>query len=227
MTVGYMTKLIVCIFFEENSDKELQAEYDRTQPAATPFLLNLLTVCAALCPLLGLTPHYTLENIARFAQGFFAGEGPEETIRYFSLGNLKGGAISIVIGAVLYFGFVRTLVRRREDGKVVYRNPWPRVLSLEDSFYRPLLMVWLPFIGAVCARLAASIFEWLTLLANKVLFFRFDPIVTPPEDEKFANYDPHPQGRRGNFGTLNFGLTLFGLGYMTVMIYLLVRQFIL
>ena len=44
--------------------------------------------------------------------------------------------------------------------------------------------------------------------------------------EKFANYDPKPQGRRGNTGTLAFGLTLFGIGYMVVMIYLLLRQFV-
>ena len=116
------------------------------------------------------------------------------------------------------------MVRRRDS---TYRNPWPKVLSLEDSFYRPLLMVWLPFLGAVCARLAASLFEWLTKLVNKLLFFRFNPIVTPPENHRFANYDPHPKGRRGNLGTLNFGLTLFGLGYVAVMLYLLVRNVVL
>lgn len=224
MTVGYMLKLILCLFVERNADEEVQKAYDATKPAASPLLMGLLTFCAALCPLLGLTPHQTLETVAKYAQDFFDTEGVEETLHYFSLTNLKGGAISIAIGLLLYFGFVRTLVRRKQEGRVCYRNPWPAVLSLEDSFYRPLIAVWLPFFGTVCARFLASLFSWLTALANRILFFRFDPIVRPPEAPRFAHYDPHPQGRRGSFGTLNFGLVLFALGYMAIMIYLLVRN---
>ena len=220
MTVGYMTKLLVCLFAERDEKHEAQSL------KASPAVQGILAACAVLLPILGLTPHLTMEGIARFAQDFLRSEGPEETVHYFSLGNLKGAAISIAIGAVLYFGFVRTAVRRKEGAAVAYRNPWPAALDLENGLYRPLLMVWLPFAGAVAARFAASLFEWLTALVNKVLFFRFDPIVHPKEDEKFANYDPKPQGRRGNTGTLAFGLTLFGIGYMVVMIYLLLRQFV-
>lgn len=221
MTVGYMTKLIICLFFERNRDEAVQRQYDETKLAATPFLLWLLTGCAALCPLLGTLPHLCMDPIARFAQDFFPTEGLAEAVSYFSLTNLKGGAISIAIGLALYLLFVRHCVRRREGD---YRSPWPTALSLEDGCYRPVLMLWLPFVGAVCARLAASVFSWLIWLANRVLFFRFDPIVTPPENRRFARYDPHPPGRRGIYGTLNFGLTLFGLGYVTVMLYLLVRN---
>ena len=227
MTVAYMLKLFVCLFVERNGDDEVQERYDKTALQASPFLMNLLTLCALLCPLLGMTPHLTLERIAAFAQGFFPTSGMEEHVAYFSAGNLKGGAISLAMGAVLYLGFVRTLVRRYSLEGVRYTNPWPSVLSLEDSLYRPLLMVWLPFAGAVCARLIASVFEWLVLLANKLLFFRFDPIVKPPEDHRFANYDPHPQGRRGELGTFGFGLTLFALGYMAIMLFLLVCNVIL
>ena len=220
MTVGYMTKLLVCLFAERDEKHEAQSL------KASPAVQGILAACAVLLPILGLTPHLTMEGIARFAQDFLRSEGLEETVHYFSLGNLKGAVISIAIGAVLYFGFVRTAVRRKEGAAVTYRNPWPAALDLENGLYRPLLMVWLPFAGAVAARFAASLFEWLTALVNKVLFFRFDPIVHPKEDEKFANYDPKPQGRRGNTGTLAFGLTLFGIGYMVVMIYLLLRQFV-
>lgn len=226
MTVAYMTKILICLFAERNDRAEVQAEYDRAPVNASPLLMTVLTVCAAVCPVLGLTPHLTMEGIARYCQGFFQSAGVAETIQYFSLTNLKGAVISIVIGAALYFAFVRTLVRRRTAENVTYQNPWPAVLSLEEGLYRPLLMVWLPFLGAVCARFAASLFEWLVKGMNKLLFFRATPTVTPNEDEKFANYDPNPQGRRGNIGTLAFGLTLFGLGYMVMMIYLLVRLFL-
>ena len=223
MTVAYMTKLLVCLFWEKNESAAAQREFDRTPVNASPLVLTVLTVCALLCPVLGLTPHFTMEGIARFAQDFFSGEGPGEAVAYFSLTNLKGAAISLVIGAALYFAFVRTLVRRKTGMGVQYRNPWPAALSLEDGLYRPLLMVWLPFVGAVLARFGASIFSWLVAAGNRLLFFRASPTVTPAEDERFAKYDPDPQGRRGISGTLAFGLALFGLGYMAMMIYILVR----
>lgn len=226
MTVAYMSKLLVCLFVEQNRDAKVQERFERTAVNASPLVRTMLTVCAVVCPVLGLTPHLTMEGLARFAQDFFGSEGPAETVAYFSLTNLKGSVISIAFGAVLYFGFVRTLVRRKNGAKVSYRNPWPGALSLEEGLYRPLLMNWLPFVGAVCTRFLASLFEWLVKGLNKVLFFRFTPTVTPGEDERFANYDPNPKGRRGNTGTLAFGLTLFGLGYMAVMIYLLLRQFV-
>lgn len=226
MTVAYMSKLLVCLFVERNRDAKVQERFERTAVNASPLVRTVLTACAVVCPVLGLTPHLTMEGLARFAQDFFGSEGPAETVAYFSLTNLKGSVISIAFGAVLYFGFVRTLVRRRSGANVSYRNPWPRALSLEEGLYQPLLMSWLPFVGAVCTRFLASLFEWLVKGLNKVLFFRFTPTVTPGEDERFANYDPNPKGRRGNTGTLAFGLTLFGLGYMAVMIYLLLRQFV-
>lgn len=226
MTVAYMVKLFVCIFIEENQDPAVQKKYDETAVHASPLVMTVLTVCAALCPVLGLTPHITLEGIARFCQSFFASEGVAHAIAYFSWTNLKGGVISVAFGVLLYFGFIRVFVRRKTGERVLYKNPWPAALSLEDGLYRPILMVVLPFMGAVIARFAASIFEWLVKLCNKVLFFRYNSVVTPGEDERFAKYDPAPEGRRGNSGTLAFGLTLFALGYMLVIIYLLLVNFV-
>lgn len=226
MTVAYMAKLFVCIFVEKNHDPEVQKKYDQTPVHGSALLLSVLTVCASLCPVLGLTPHLTLESIAKFAQGFFGSEGMAETVRYFSFANLKGSLISVAFGVLIYFLFVRIFVRRKAGESVSYQNPWPAVLSLEDSLYRPVLLVALPFVGAVIARFGASLFEWLVKLCNRLLFFRAKPTVTPPEDEKFASYDPAPQGRRGNGGTLAHGLTLFALGYMLVMAYLLLSNFV-
>ena len=61
-------------------------------------------------------------------------------MHYLSAANLKGAGISIVIGAALYFGFVRKLLM--QGGK--YVNRWPEKLDLENLVYRPLLLNWLP-----------------------------------------------------------------------------------
>lgn len=223
MTVGYMTKLFVCIFVEKNRDAVVQARYDAMNNSyASGLWLILLDGCALLFPVLGMLPHLTQDKIAAFAQDFF-GNGVEETIHYFSLGNLKGACISIVIGAALYLIFVRGVVRTKEG----YVNRWPEALNLEEKVYVPLLFRVLPFIGALCARFAGSLFEWATALCNKVLFFHYDRIVHPAEDNYFAHYKSRDPGVRGYRGQIAYGLAFFGAGFVAVIVYLLVANFVL
>lgn len=222
MTVGYMTKLFLCIFVERNADAATQRGYDNLNGHYMSKLwLILLDGCALLFPVLGMSAPVTMERIAVYTQDFL-GSGVEETLHYFSLGNLKGGCISILIGAVLHFGFVRTVVRT----KTGYQNRWPAALDLEERIYVPLLFQVLPFVGALCARFAGSLFEWFTALCNKGLFFRYDPVVHPPEDDYFARYQAEDPGVRGYRGRIAYGLALFGTGFVAVICFLLVVNFL-
>lgn len=229
MTVAYMTKLFVCIFLEKNTNSNIQRKYDvLNHNYASRLWMLLLDGCAVLFPLLGLLPHFTMDRIAIYAQDFFVPDlgasGPEILeMAYFTPENLKGACISIAIGAVLYFGFVRTAVRTEEG----YQNRWPRALDLENRLYVPLLFTVLPFMGAMCARFAGSLFEWLTALCNKVLFFRYNPIVTPDEDHYFAHYKSKDPGVRGYRGQIAYGLALFGAGFVAVIGFLLIDNFLL
>ena len=64
----------------------------------------------------------------------------------FTLTNLKGGLISLAIGAAVYLLIVRKVLMRGGS----YVNLWPEKLDLEDLLYRPLLTSWLPgFFGAI------------------------------------------------------------------------------
>lgn len=223
MTVGYMTKLFVCIFIEKNTDSTIQEKYDSlNKNYASKLWLILLDACALLFPALGMLPHFTMDKIAAFTEDFF-GSGVEESIHYFSLTNLKGACISLAIGVVLYLLFVRTVVRTKEG----YRNRWPEALNLEQAVYQPLLFRALPFVGAFFARFLGSLFEWFTALCNKVLFFHYDPIVTPQEDTYFAHYQEKVKGVRGYRGELAYGLALFGAGFVVVIAFLLVANFLL
>ena len=73
-------------------------------------------------------------------------------VDYFTWANLKGSVISIIIGAVLYFGVIRVLLmKKQEDGSSIYVNRWWKYLDLEDYFYRPVLLKFLPTVcAAVC-----------------------------------------------------------------------------
>ncbi len=50
-------------------------------------------------------------------------------------------------------------MQRDENGKRIYIDAWPKPLNIENKIYRPLLLIWLPFIGAFFARLIGSVTE--------------------------------------------------------------------
>ena len=94
--------------------------------------------------------------------------GREEILEFaaFTLENLKGGFISLGIGALLYIVVVRRVLMR--DGS--YVNLWPAGLDLEDMLYRPLLTKWLPDIGGAVARVFGENLI-LTPVCRCIVFF--------------------------------------------------------
>ncbi len=152
MTVCYMTKLFVCVFIEENADKALQKKYDDGRGYVTPLSAAVLSISAMVMPVFGLFSGFTLNRLADSAGSFLHGAELEHDIHYFSFDNLKGGIISILIGAALYFLLVRKVfVRKNKDGSFSYPDLWPKKLDLLTLIYEPVLMVALPAaLGFVC-----------------------------------------------------------------------------
>jgi hydrogenase-4 component B len=223
MTAAYMTKLFVLLFVEKNRKRSIQDQYDGLNGHyASPLWTAVLCASAVLTFLLGALPYFTQNKIAGLAQDFFA-EPEALSVRYFSLGNLKGALISLTIGAVLYVVFVRGVVLTNKG----YRNPWPAAWDLEKAVYVPLLTKVLPFAGGLCARLAASIFEWCVALVNKVLFFNYDRYVHPEENNYFARYKSDDPGVRGFRAQIAYALALFSAGFVCIVVYLLLRNFVL
>ena len=55
------------------------------------------------------------------------------------MGNLKGALISLTVGALVYFGFIRKfLMGKNEKGERIYLDVLPRWMDLEDMVYRPV-----------------------------------------------------------------------------------------
>lgn len=223
MTAAYMVKLFVMLFIESNQNREIQLRYDSLNGRyASPLWVAVLDGSAILAFVLGALPHFTQDRIALLAQDYFCEPG-QLSVHYFSLGNLKGALISLSIGALLYVFFVRGVVLTNKG----YRNPWPAAWDLEKAVYVPVLTKLLPFLGALCARLAASVFEWCVALCNKLLFFRYDRLVHPEEDNYFARYKSDDPGVRGFRSQIAYALALFSGGFVCVMVYLLVRNFVI
>ena len=138
-TFAYMLKLFIAVFVERNRDEERQAAFDAS--AYSMDRLSTFAVCgsAAVMPLLGQPA--VMNRLGTFMTGaFLSGEAYLMEFRPFLPGNLKGGMISLGIGAAVYLLFVRRVLMR--DGS--YVDLWPEKLDLEEGMYRPLLTKFLP-----------------------------------------------------------------------------------
>ena len=236
LTVAYLLKLFVCIFVEKPSSL-VRAYGKHTRLSFLPSFV--LIVSGGVLPILGCLPHQTLEKAALLSQSFFFCGGIEHAIRYASPENLRGAAISLLIGCLIYFGLVRPLGIR--DGE--YRDLWPAWLDLEKKLYRPALtgcakllallvsavntaLNWclqtlLPFLGAFFARLFSSIPVWGIAFLRGLLYWGAAETIVLKEDETFAVYEKDITGTRGFRGTLAFGLFLFGMAMIFMFAYVL------
>ncbi len=226
LTAAYMTKLYVAVFVEK-PDKS----FEDHKPYMNRQSALVIGIPALLLPMMGLLPSGIMARAARLMESFMDPSLPwrdagEQPIRWFSLTNLRGAAISLAIGAAVYLLFVRQVLMRRDgNGRKVYVNLWPKWLDLETLLYRPILQNALPFCGALMCRVLDNLTDWLVSLLNHTLLRR-KPI-PPRRDEDYAPGDYVPHVHRSYTlqrisGSVSFSLLLFGLGFCAAMGYLIV-----
>ena len=214
LTVAYMCKLFVAVFVEENVNPEVQKAYDARKRYMKPVSAAGLVAAACLIPVFGMVPHGTMDVLADMAQGFLGVHHAGHPVHYFAWVNLKGGLISIGIGAVLYL----TVVRRwmMVDGS--YVNRWPAWLNLEEKLYRPLLLKILPgFFGRICGVLgrimdmAAKILPKVGALLAGILDILVDGMVVLLRKTVYRDSPDRGELEEGNALTHTVGQFLNGL----------------
>ena len=167
LTIAYMTKLYVAIFIEKNTDESVQAHFDTMRGKYMNKVgAFALTLSATLLPVMGLLPHVVMDGLADMGQNFMNTEQTGESISYFSLTNLKGAAISLVIGALVYLLVVRLWIIK--EGK--YVNRWYRYFDLENYFYRPVLLKILPFLFGVICRVLDSFVDAVVVFLRRTIY---------------------------------------------------------
>lgn len=175
LTVAYMTKLFWAIFVEQNEDAEKQKAFDENRKYMNGGSCFALGGSALVLFLWGIAPHLTMDNAAIWMQDFLRVKETGDTVSYFSLGNLKGGLISIGIGVLVYLFFIRKVLWKKDTGS--YVNLWPKWLDLEELLYRPVLLTILPAICGVLCRLLDSFTDTMVVLLRKS-FYRDSPLPT-------------------------------------------------
>ncbi|MDO5440227.1 MAG: complex I subunit 5 family protein [Erysipelotrichaceae bacterium] len=174
LTLAYMTKLFICVFIKKNDNFVEKKKY----MSITSYIA--LGVSAIILPIFGLTANKSMMSIADVAMDFFKGATLEHQLHFYSLENLKGGIISIVIGILVYVLIVNKFMIK--DDK--YIDLWPSKLDLEDLIYRPLLLKWLPNIFGSISRIFAEniitkkIYEYALKVSGIISSIFADNIVT-------------------------------------------------
>ena len=220
LTLAYMLKLFLCVCVEKNTDPKEQARFDAMNGRwCTKVSAAVLVGCAALIPLLGCTSGLTMDRLAGLADEFFRVE-ESEAVHYFTLGNLKGAAISVGIGLLVYLVGVRKLLMEKDR----YLDRWPAFLNLEENLYRPLLLKVLPFIAALVARTIGTLPELIRKGFCALLYSNNNNgFVRPGEDERFTVYEQMPEGTRGFGASLDFSLLMFSVGLVIILVYLFLQ----
>ena len=172
LTVAYMLKLYISLFWEKNRDPARQAEFDgMNRRYIRKQSMFAIGASAIVLPVLGMTPVKTMERLAGSAQGFMLMHEEGHIPHFFSMECLKGGLISIGIGVLVYLFVIRTVFLRKKAGSASYYvDAWPKWLDLENLIYRPLFQRILPFMGIFVCRIGDSLVDGIIVLLRKTLY---------------------------------------------------------
>lgn len=221
LTLAYMTKLFIAVFIESNP-YPMEHKHENTKSYMNKLTAAVLVLSAVILPVLGLFPHATLDVLAEMGRGFMNAHAPEHMVHYFALENLKGAAISIVVGAVVYFLFIRKVLMEKDaNGNLVYVDCWPKWLNIENKIYRPVLLTVLPYIGGFFARLAGSLTDGLIAILRMLIFNDDNGRVIPPEDKYFSAYTGGETDKTVYREGFARSLLMIGIGLTIAMIYIL------
>lgn len=166
LTLAYMTKLFVAVFVEKNEDEQKQKQYDTQKKYMNGKSGVALVVSALILFVWGLFPHSVIDKIAAMGYRFLNFFGHAHAVEYFNLTNLSGALITLAVGAVVYFGFVRTVLIR--NGK--YVDCWPKWLDMENLIYRPILLHFLPWLFGILCRICDSFVDLFVVLLRKTTY---------------------------------------------------------
>lgn len=171
LTAAYLTKIYMAIFWQKGRESK--------KSWGTPLSMLALCLAAVTLPVLGLMPHTLAEKLSAVTLDFVGGHAFDHTIHYFSWTNLKGVLISLAIGMLVYFLFIRTVLMTK-DGR--YLSRWPKWLSLEESVYKPFFRALFAVLGVVC-RAVCDVLDVLVLLVQRTL-------LRPSREKPVRSYSP-------------------------------------
>ena len=213
LTTAYVIKLFIALFIMKPNPEMHQKDIYITWHNSF-----VLTVSALILPVIGIFTHDISDKISILGSSFMNGPAHHHSVNYFSFENLEGSFISITIGIIVYFFFIRKVLIKCEE----YIDLWPVKLNIENLLFRPVIGLILPFIGALFARLVdlftAGPVSLMLSHASRIKFIR------PPEDKDFGYY--HDESKTETISSLlpsslAYGLVTFAFGLLFVIAFMM------
>lgn len=159
LTVVYMLKIFITLFVEEGTGyKEQKIKYMNFRELAAPVILGLCVL------LMGFLPEPVLRYIGR-ASKYLIHHADTIEIKIYTVQNLYSAAIILFIGIMAFTLLLQKYFRKKKEGSLVYFNPIPDSLNLEDVLYIPLGRILYKLSLAVFSVIDALILlptEWIT-----------------------------------------------------------------
>lgn len=212
MTIGYMIKLFVAIFIEKPKTEKETTPIRDTSYYAMIIPSFIIVVC-------GVVPSIYIDKLSVLMSDFTHAE-PIEHISIFSLENLKGFVISLVIGLLVYL-FIRKCLMTGKKGQRVYVDRWPAWLDLENLIYRPLILKLLPAIfgGIFKVFVAIFSFDWIKVFFKELVENKRHPLM-----EKMAKkLEVSDRNIRIISASISFSMACMLVGVIIILVYLLGR----
>lgn len=218
LTTAYVLKLFYMLFIAKPviTEREHEKKYINFTNGAFLLFSSLILV------LIGVMPYKIADKIGFIGADFMNGSMHHHAVNYFSFDALEGAAISIGLGLIIFFVFVKNIFMHEDlNGEPVCDNLWPERLNIEYLFFRPLFTVILPFIGALFARVTDLILSGpVSLILSQAGRQRF---VKLPENTDFGFY--HDEDKTQSLRTilpssLAYSLMTFVMGLLFVFAYL-------
>lgn len=256
MTIGYMLKLFIAVFVEkpntyregkpakkhDHTEKdEHHVDFDKKWNVSLLSKIALAIPAAVIVVCGVITPIY-IDHLSVYMSDIT--HAPEiEHLEIFSLENLKGFAISLAIGLLVYL-FIRKCLMKEVDGRRVYVDRWPKALDLEELIYRPVLLKALPglFAGIFKGLIrlteilwngmltlgkgigyAASFFGEAVIYSVKKLFFKdlVENRRSPMMEKLYAKFDAGDRTLRLIESTISYSIIWLLLGLIGTILFLI------
>ena len=155
-TVAYLLKIFISVFMEEN--EKYKGQYKEHIKKRALFPMTILGIAVIY---IGIYPNALMELISNASKTF--GIYEVISLHVYSLESIKTSIMTIVLGIVIYIGFVRKYLLKIVDGKKLYINPSLTWLNIERDIYWPVMRITFGF--------SSTIFNWIDRAAVNSVHF--------------------------------------------------------
>ena len=130
-TVAYLLKIFVAVFIEKSNHDIEKVKAKISKRALLPMVIfSLMSIY------IGLNPNAILHVLDKALKPF--GNAQPLAVHFYTFNNIKSSFIIILIGIIVYMGFIRKVLKKGEGANWYYVNPTLNWMSIEKHIYKPL-----------------------------------------------------------------------------------------